>query len=426
MESPEIEYLYNLRRFGMKLDLSIMREFIGYVGNPHESLRFAHIGGTNGKGSVSYFLYSIMKRRYSTALYTSPHVERYNERIIVDDREIEDSYIKEFVHKYRDKIDMLAKSKRNPTFFEVTTALALKYFKDKMVDFVVFEVGLGGRLDATNIVMPDITAIVTVDKDHTKVLGKRIRSIAREKAGIIKPKVPVVVGEVKKNATGYIKKVAERKGAPYHNVNEECSFSDVSMSMDGMNFVAKTPLNEYKIKSKMVGFHQIKNILVALRMAELLSENYTITKGDIEDGISAAKWRDRFEVKRFKPLLIFDSAHNPAGAKALADTITNLGIKGPTLLFSMLKDKDIKKYLHIMKKVSEKIIITEIDYHRKMPLKTIEKYARRYFREVIVLKNSCDALRYALRNEEKIVACGSIYLMGELEKCLRSLGPNLV
>ncbi len=420
MEAPEIEYIYNLRRYGMKLDLSIMREFIKYVGNPHESLRFAHIGGTNGKGSVSYFLYSIMKRKHKTALYTSPHVERYNERIIVDDKEIEDSYIKEFVHRYRKKIDELAKSRRNPTFFEVTTTLALKYFKDMQVDFVVLEVGLGGRLDATNIVMPDITAIVTVDKDHTKVLGKRIRSIAREKAGIIKPKIPVVVGEEKKNATKVIKKVAERNDAPYHNVYGECSFSNVHMSIDGMNFVAKTPLNEYEIRTKMVGYHQIRNILVAIRMAEILSENYTITKRDIEEGISGARWRDRFEVKRFKPLLIFDSAHNPAGARVLADTITRLGIKNPTLLFSMLKDKDIKRYLQTMKKVSGRIIITEIDFHRKMPIKIIEKYAKRYFREVIAIKNSCDALKYALQNEERVVACGSIYLLGELEKCLRS------
>ena len=421
MEAPEIEYIYNLRRFGMKLDLSVMNEFISLMGNPQENLKFAHIAGTNGKGSVAYFLYSIMKRNYSTGLYTSPHVERYNERIIVDDREIETSYIINFVRKYRKKIEEMAKKKRNPTFFEVTTSLALKYFEDMKVDFVVFEVGLGGRLDATNIVHPDITAIVTIDKDHTKVLGKRISQIAREKAGIIKPNVPVVVGEEKPAAISVIKKIASKKDAPYHNVNEECSFSDVRMNLDGMEFNVKTPVREYRLKTRMVGYHQIKNILVAMRMAEILSENYTINREDIIEGVSSAFWRDRFEVKRRNPLLIFDSAHNPAGARTLADTISKLNLQGSTLLFSMLKDKDINKYMKIMRKVASKIIVTEIDYYRKMPLSTIEKYAKKYFKDVKSFPNSCDALKFSLENEEKIIACGSIYLMGELEKCLKSL-----
>ena len=405
----------------MKLDLSVMHEFISLIDNPHKNLKFAHIAGTNGKGSVSYFLYSIMKRNYKTGLYTSPHVEKYNERIIVDDREIEDSYVINFVRKYRKKIEEMANEKRNPTFFEVTTALALSYFRDMQVDFVVFEVGLGGRLDATNIVNPEITAIVTVDKDHTKVLGKRISRIAREKAGIIKPNVPVVVGENKNSAIKMIKKIAAKKNAPYHNVNEDCSIADVNMTLKGMEFIARTPVREYRLKTKMVGNHQIKNILVALRMAEILSENYNITKEDIIKGISYAVWRDRFQIKRKDPLLIFDSAHNPAGARVLADTINALNLENPTLLFSILKDKDIKRYLKIMRKVAKKIIVTEIDYHRKMPLSRIEKYARRYFQEVVSFKNSCDALRYALENEDKIIACGSIYLMGELEKCLKSL-----
>ena len=418
MEPKEIEYLYNLRRFGMKMDLSIMREFIAIMDNPHESLRFAHIAGTNGKGSVSSFLYSIMKRRYTVGLYTSPHLVRFNERIVVNDVEIDDAYIVSFVSKYRPIIDSLAHEMRNPTFFEVTTAMALKYFFDKNVDFAVLEVGLGGRLDATNIVSPDVSAITSIDIEHTKVLGSTLPKIAREKAGIIKRNVPVVVGEHKKIATNVIKKIAEHRNAPYHNVNDECHYSDFQMNLNGMRFTLFTPLREYNIHTNMLGTHQIRNIMTAVRMAELLSENYTIKKSDIECGISDALWRARFEIVRREPLIIFDAAHNPAGARVLSNTIRALGIRHSTLLFSMLADKDIGEYLKKFRGVVDEIIVTEIPYYRKMPMATLKSAAESLFSRVIAVQNPCEALHLAMKRST-VVATGSIYLLGELYKCLQ-------
>ncbi len=421
MEIPEIEYLYNLRRFGMKMDLSVMKEFVKNLGNPQDGLNYAHITGTNGKGSVCSMLYSIMKRKYRCGLYTSPHIERFNERIVVDDREIEDSYIVNFVRDYRKTIEKLAGEKRNPTFFEVTTGMAFRYFRDKNIDFGIIEVGLGGRLDATNIINPDITAIVTVDKEHTKILGDKIEDIAREKAGIIKENVPVVVGERKREAVEIIKNIAERKGTEYHNVNDEFEVENFEMNLNGIEFKAKSPVREYRIKNALTGNYQVVNTLVAVRMAEILSENYNITGNDIERGIERNVWRDRFEVKMKEPLLIFDSSHNPAGMREMVNIIKRLRIQPVTFLFSMLSDKDLDSTLRILKEVSTRIILTEIDYKRKTPLSELENNARKYFLWIKGIKNSCDALKFAIENEERIVITGSIYLLGELEKCLRSL-----
>ncbi len=417
MEIPEIEYLYNLRRFGMKLDLSIMTEFAELLGNPQEELNFAHIAGTNGKGSTSALLYSIMKRRHRVGLYTSPHLVRYNERFVINDEEIPTQYIVKFVQRYRPMIEKLAESQRNPTFFEVSTGLALRYFADMRVDFAVMEVGLGGRLDATNIITPDVAAIVTIDRDHTSVLGNTIEKIAREKAGIIKSGVPVVVGEHKKTATMVIKKIADRRGAEYHNIHDECHVSDARYEDFKMRFKLSTPVREYSIETSMLGHHQITNIQVAVRMAELIEENYSISRADIEEGVKTAFWRGRFEIKSKEPLLIFDSAHNPAGAKALARTLKELNIT-PTILFTMLADKDTERYLRAISRVSKKIVITEVNYHRKSSAEELKGVAEKYFENVVMEKEPCAALEQALQTPP-VVACGSIYLLGELESCRR-------
>jgi len=422
MEIPEVEYLYNLRRFGMKLDLSIMHSFAEMRGKPQNNFKSIHIAGTNGKGSVAAAIYSILRRNYSVGLYTSPHIIRYSERIVVDDEEIDEEYIVNFVREVKPIIEELAQENRNPTFFEVTTMLAFEYFSHKKVDFAVLEVGLGGRLDATNIVLPEISAIVTIDLDHTHILGDTLGDIAREKAGIIKENVPVVVGEKKDEALRVIKEIARKKRAPYHNVWSEMSINDVRVDFNGTRFTVSSPIREYTIEVPLIGRHQITNMLVAIRMAEILSENYDIGPRDIVEGLKNIRWKDRFQVKREKPLIIFDGAHNPSAAKALVETIKDLNIESPTFVFSILSDKNMDQFLQILSSVGRRIIVTEIDYERRRTaLEDIEKCARKYFPDVLAFKKSCDALKYAYENEEHIIATGSIYLLGELEKCLRSL-----
>ncbi len=422
MEREEIEYIYNLRRFGMKLDLSVMQSLADIRGNPQNDFKSVHIAGTNGKGSVASAIYSILRRKYSVGIYTSPHLVRFSERIIVNNEEIDEEYITKYVREIKPIVEELAKENRNPTFFEVTTMLAFEYFSFKNVDFGVIEVGLGGRLDATNIITPEITGIVTIDLDHTHILGNTIEDIAREKAGIIKKGIPVVVGERKNEATRVIKEIAEKREAPYHNIWDETKFENINIDLNRLKFEAYTPKDVYKIVTPLTGRHQITNMLVAIRMAEILGENYNISHANIEMGIKNIKWKDRFQVKTRDPLLIFDSAHNPSAARVLVSTLKDLNIERPTFLFSMLSDKNIDDFLKEISKISEKIVVTEIGYERRRTaLKDIERYAKKYFPTVISFKNSCDALKYTLKNERKIIATGSIYLLGELEKCLMSL-----
>lgn len=181
-----LDYLYNLKRAGIKYDLTVMREFADMLGHPERDFRSIHITGSNGKGSTSAFIYSILRQKFSVGVYTSPHLERFNERIIVDNEEVPDEYIDGFIEKYRPKFDELSKVNRNPTFFEVTTMMAFQYFKDRKVDYASVEVGLGGRLDATNIIMPEVSVIAQVGYEHADKLGCSLTSIAYEKAGIIK------------------------------------------------------------------------------------------------------------------------------------------------------------------------------------------------------------------------------------------------
>ncbi len=422
MEPPEIKYLYNLRRFGMKLDLTIMNEFVSLLGNPHENFRSVHVAGTNGKGSVCAYTYSILRQRFSTGLYTSPHLVRFNERIVVDDEEIDDEYVISFVKKYKPLIERLSIENRNPTFFEVTTGLAFQYFALKNVDFGVFEVGLGGRLDATNVLHPEVSAIVTIDYDHTHILGDTLEKIAAEKAGIIKPNIPVVVGENKQSAVKVIKEVASKSSAPYHNIHDECSWDIEQMSFQGTKFSVSTPLRVYNLTTPLAGAHQVLNAVVSVRIAEILSENTTLTKSDIEKGIGGTKWRDRFEVKRNDPLLIFDSAHNPAGARALVETVKKLHPEKFTLLFSMVSGKNIHTVLSLLKEIADTIVVTEINYERRrLPLKEIEAEAKKIFENVVAIKEPCRALQYIIDYGKDSIATGSIYLLGELEQCLRSL-----
>ncbi len=419
MEVEEIEYLYGLRRFGMKMDLSVMRSFSEMRGRPQDRFRSVHIAGTNGKGSVAMMMYRILREKYSVGLYTSPHLVSFTERIIVDDEEIPLDFVVNYVREMRPLIEELARENRNPTFFEVTTMMAFEYFSARNVDFAVLEVGLGGRLDATNVVVPEVSVITSIDYDHTHILGDTLTKIAREKAGIIKAGVPVVVGRMEDEPREEIRRIAEERGAPFHYVPNEVKILNVDMDLNGIRMGVRTPVREYSIETPMLGEYQIENIITAIRVAELLGERYGIGKEEIERGLKKARWKDRFEVKMKKPLLIFDSAHNHSAARYLVRTVERLGIEGSTFLFSMVSDKNLDGFLKEISKVSRRIVVSEMSYQkRKSTVEELGSAARKYFEEVIEISDPCEALNYVLEREKVIIATGSIYFLGDLEKCL--------
>ncbi|MEM2868557.1 MAG: folylpolyglutamate synthase/dihydrofolate synthase family protein [Candidatus Bathyarchaeia archaeon] len=422
-ESPEIDFLYTFAFEDGKRDLEVMHKLLDYLGNPHLSeVEYIHVTGTNGKGSVCASVHSVLKEKYHAGLYLSPHVYRFNERIIVDDKEIENRYITSFVNDFKPILKKIEKELRKPSFFEIITSMAFKYFSESRCKLAIIEVGLGGRLDPTNVIKPLVSAITSIDLEHTHILGNTIESIAYEKAGIIKPGIPVVIGKMDARALQVIEEIARNKGARIYNTPSEYEVGEIIQRLDGMSFKVSGNNTEYKINFPLVGRHQVNNVLIALKILELLQDKYPVNKSDIESGLAKVRLPGRFEIKLKKPLLIFDIAHNPAASRALANTVKDLNLENVTLLFSVLKDKDVDGILRNLSEISDNIVVTEIGYEeRRMPAEMIEKCAKKYFKRIKVIKQCCAALEYALESSDVIVATGSAYLLRELEICLKLL-----
>ncbi len=406
----EIEYLYSLSRFGIKLGLDIMREFTEKIGNPYLNYRIAHVTGTNGKGSTSAMLYTIIKSKYSAGLYTSPHIKRFNERIIVNDEEIDDNFIKEFIKKYRPIIESMGKENKQPTFFEVTTALAFDYFKYKKIDAAVLEVGMGGRLDATNIVMPDVTGITTISLEHTDKLGNTLSAIATEKGGIIKENVPVVVGESKEEPYNVLKRIAEERHAPFYHIESMYEVKDFHMDLSGTRFRAVSENKVYDIKIPLIGKHQIKNALIAITMANLFD------KGLDYRAIENVKFSGRFQVRSKKPLIIMDAAHNPEAAASLVETTEYIFKNKPLIVATQLKDKNSVEFFRVISRITDHIIVTQVRDERAKSANQLGEEAKQFIKKVDVFERSEDAFKRALEISDFIVVTGSLYLLGEFEE----------
>jgi len=264
-----INWLYSFEKFGIKLGLERISHICKKLRNPQRSYKIIHIGGTNGKGSVCNFLESILVLNgYNVGVYVSPHLQRFSERFVVNHKEISEPDVVSLVEKIKPIVGEMIKNNNTPTFFEIVTAMAFQYFKDKKVDFAIVEVGLGGRYDATNIVEPMVTVITNVSKEHQKILGDKIEDIAFEKAGIIKNGVPLITA-----ATGaaldVIKKVANEKNAQVTVVNNNF-WKKVSGGVDWQEFLIKGSLKEYNVKTSVIGKHQGGNVTVSLATIETL------------------------------------------------------------------------------------------------------------------------------------------------------------
>jgi dihydrofolate synthase/folylpolyglutamate synthase len=238
----DLEFLYSLKREGVKLDLDIMREFAPRLGNPQDKFKSFHVAGTNAKGSVSSFIYNILRQKFSTGLYTSPHLVKFNERIVVDRDFITDEYMEDFMTKYLPIIIDLMKTRRNPTFFETTTLMAFDYFSNKKVQYGSIEVGLGGRLDSTNIIKPEVSVICNIGYDHFDRLGCTLDSIAYEKGGIIKEGRPVVLSDQKEEVVRTIRRISDLKNSRLFEVAKNSVARNIDEGIHGISFEVKACL----------------------------------------------------------------------------------------------------------------------------------------------------------------------------------------
>ncbi len=424
-----IEYLYNLKIYGMSLGLERIEQLLRVLGSPHRNIKAIHVAGTNGKGSVCAMLSSILHSAGSkVGLFTSPHLLSFEERIRVNGLPVPRDKLCSLVEKIKPIAEEMVEGGKfeHPTFFEMATAMAFKHFGDENVDHAVLEVGLGGRLDATNVVTPLVSVITTIALDHMHVLGTSLEEVAREKAGIIKPGVPVVTGVEDDAILKLIRKICEERNCKIYTSNERGAYHLRESNIDGQVFDLdlKGFGHGYKdLKINLLGRHQLKNALIAALTLGVLKDKGVITQeNDLREGFERTRWPGRLEIVQKNPTIILDCAHNPAGMKALRQALNELfGDKKLTLIIGIMRDKDIPGIIKEITSGANNIIVTKPTFERAAEPEIIESEAKRYCCDVLVIDKVADAVSYAVKNasvDGVICITGSIFNVGEAMEAL--------
>jgi len=351
-----------------------------YYGHPHKCFKTIHIAGTNGKGSVSHMLASVLQSAgYKTGLYTSPHLKDFRERIRINGEMISERDVVEWVDKYRINSEVW---KIEPSFFELTVAMAFDYFAENKVDIAVVEVGLGGRLDSTNIITPEVSIITNIGLDHTDLLGDTLQLIASEKAGIIKQKIPVVIGKSQKEIKAVFSAIAGSKNAPLYFADEEYKADYSMIGMDGKQVVSMEKNGQKKypeLKLDLTGIYQLENLPAVLKTFDILNEKgWNIGSDDIYDGLQSTikrtSLRGRWEVIGNNPLIICDTGHNEDGMRKVVKQIENTAFQILHFIFGTVSDKNPEKILQILPK-NALYYFTRADIPRAMNEKDLAKKA---------------------------------------------------
>lgn len=414
--------MYRLRRFGIKLELDTIRQILSGLDNPQEQFRSIHIAGTNGKGSVAAMISAILHQAgYKVGRYTSPHLERFNERICINDCPIDDD---EVVSLY-EAVTASKPDTRQPTFFEFATAMALLEFGRQKVDWAIIETGMGGRMDATNMILPALTIITNISLEHKTYLGATISAIAGEKAGIIKVRTPVVTGVQQASARNVILNQAAGLDAPVYLKGRDFrtrSHQDGSFSYYGLIRTMG------RCVTGLQGRHQTINASLVLAGCEVLEQTNAalISEGHIRSGLSQARWPGRLEVASTHPLVILDGAHNLMAARALADHLgTHYRKESVTLVVGILDDKPYGPILKMLAEVSNRVIFTQPVIDRALPAQTLADKAGPLWSEATVEPSVDLAVRKAMemnKPDQVICVAGSLYVVGEAKTALAKMG----
>lgn len=424
-----INYIETTHRFGRVLGLANIKRLLELLGNPQDDLKFIHVAGTNGKGSTCSYISSILKEAgYKTGLFTSPYLESFTERIRIDGENIDEVELAKITETIKEKIEIMVEEGGNhPTEFEIVTAMAIMHYSNQNVDFVVFEVGLGGRFDATNVIKKPLVSVITpIGLDHTDYLGDSIDKIAYEKAGIIKEGIPLVIYPQHEDARRVIEDVAEKAKAKVIKADVD-SIRINSKSLDGQSFDAKVngQLRE-GLKISLVGEHQVKNALVALNVIDLIRKGgFEISKEDERRGLESARWPGRVEIFRGNPNVIIDGAHNLDGANSLNDVIDDyLKDEKINLVIGMLRDKDVDGVLRLLLPKVKGVIATRPDSDRS--LSVIEMKDRIHSidpeKKVDCIENIDEAVEAAIRGSkgETVLCAGSLYMVGHVRGIIKN------
>jgi dihydrofolate synthase/folylpolyglutamate synthase len=423
-----INYLYSLQRFGIKLGLHNIERLLKLFQNPERKFISIHIAGTNGKGSTSSFIASILSAcGYKVGLYTSPHLIDFTERIKINGIPIPRERVVEYVKALHDEIDTL-----KATFFEATTAIAFKYFADEKVDFAVIEVGLGGRLDSTNVIKPAVSVITSISYDHMDVLGETLEQIALEKAGIIKEKTPCVTGCKEEETLNVLKNVAKEKDAELLIADEISEVKIKEANEESIKFDLKTPKSFYPdLIAGVAGKFQSKNAQLSVLSYEKLFELgfAEYKKESVYEGLLKVRelsgLRGRLEILNVqslsnlsdKPKIIIDVAHNYPAICQVVSELENFKYKNLLVLFAVMKDKEYEKMIRKLSEVANFAVATQPKIGRALDAKTISNIFKENNVESTYIQDSDKAFDFILSKatkEDLILIVGSHYLAGEI------------
>ncbi len=406
-----IRYLYSLQKFGIKFGLSKTSNLLKALGNPHESQKYVHIAGTNGKGSVAAFIASILKEAgLKVGLYSSPHLVRFTERFKINDIEIS-----------HEKVAMLVKELRQagvpeepPTFFEATTAMAIVYFARENTDINIMEVGMGGRLDATNVITPLVSVVTNISMEHQFFLGSRLLDIAHEKAGIIKEGIDVVTGVTQPAVIDFFKSICERKSCPLWRIGEDIFYRNTGLGL----YYRSTRRRLHGLRLSLKGRFQLRNAALALAVIDLLEEKgFQVSSEHIRRGLNNTVWPGRMQVVGKDPAVLLDGAHNPAATRALADSIkAGFKYKRLILVIGVMEDKEIGPLLRGIVPISDYVIYTRPVYSRAARPEILVAEAARFGKPgelVPFLTAALERARGIANAQDLIVVCGSLFTVAE-------------
>lgn len=416
-----LKRIHGFQTFGSRLGLERMSVLMGYLGNPQDFMPTIHVAGTNGKGSVCRYVAEILRAHgYRVGLYTSPYLERFNERIEFDGREISEEDLVSCAEIVFAAVDrMLLEGLESPTEFELVTAIGYVYFSRKPIDFLVLEVGLGGRGDSTNLVKdPLISVITSISYDHMEVLGDTIEKIATEKAGILKQGRPVVSAVRDAKAVEVIRTIASERGCQWIDA-AQVPVTDVEKSLDGYGFSME---GFGRIRLGMIGMHQVENAVCALKVVEALDKNDIIELNmeTVREAMSTARQKGRLEILKTDPYLIIDGAHNEAGADALVQVIKeHFPGKRLLLVLGMLADKKVDKLVRAFGRLDADIVTAEPDNPRKLKAEELCRQIKETGKNCVSGGDWSSAYTYVEAiwgKYDVILFTGSLYLIGRIRE----------
>ncbi len=421
-----MKYINRTGKFGSKLGLDRINRLLYYMGNPHHKLRVIHVAGTNGKGSVVSIISSILiEAGYKVGIYTSPYLQRFTERIKINNEEISKDDIARLINYIGPIVDkVISEGYDNPTEFEIITAIMFKYFSDKQVDFVALEVGLGGRLDSTNVINPLVSVITSISYDHLGILGNTLSQIAYEKAGIIKQNGIVVSYPQEEEALKVIEDVCKERNAKLILVSQYNTYIS-KYSHKGQTFNLSINDKSYvDLKTSLLGEYQILNIKTSIQAIEALKYRGIDIKDEyIYKGIENAKWPGRIEVMGENPKIVLDGAHNVQGMAELKKAILKyFKYDKIILVIGVLRDKEYEKMCSIIMPIADTVITTKPDSERALSSEELGGVANKYNDSVIISSSILDAYNTSIesaKEDDLIVFCGSLYMIGRVRDIIQ-------